>query len=424
MTRFARLSAAFALFVGLLDCWPSIGGDVSTDDAAQQEASYARAVIIQSVELPCRDADGIALGDLTGNGKLDILASEGKHGTTVWFEQGDDWKQWRKHFIHAIENPRGEIEGNALGDFAGDGKLEAISLNQPRGEIYLHQQDGDPRRPWKTAVIQTNRPFLQDALVTDIDGDGRVDLVYTWEGRAAGEGGVHWLKLVGSNPLDPDHWRDHVMTQHESAWWLAPRLLDIAGDGKATDIVFTARHLLQRNRGSRPGLFWMQPADDVTAPWIVHSIDESLPHPLHVDIGDLSGAGHGLDLVVSGFATDTIYWYDFSNAWKRHELKLPKVNGVDPNTVWNVKTIPVGGQRDAILAPVIRGKRGGLLLFQFHRDAYRPHLLRQLDYGHPMDDRILLHDVSGDGSPEVFVPDSGPGIDRLHIFQLGEQPAS
>lgn len=58
--------------------------------------------IADSVALPCRDADGIALGDLTGNGKLDILASEGKHGTTVWFEQGDNWKSWTRHEIHTM----------------------------------------------------------------------------------------------------------------------------------------------------------------------------------------------------------------------------------------------------------------------------------------------------------------------------------
>lgn len=407
-------------FCWMIGCWAAIAATFATTSAEE-----GRPTIVEAVELPVRDADGVVLADLTGNGKIDILASEGKHGVTVWFEQGEDWKTWTKHPIHTFETKPCEIEGNALGDFNGNGRLEAISLDQPGGKIYLHQHDGDPRSPWQTAVIQADRPLVQDTLVADIDGDGRVDLVYTWEGRARGAGGVHWLKLVGDDPLDPEHWRDHVMTQHESAWWLGPRQADLSGNGEATDIVFTARNLRSRNPGARPGLFWMTPGADVTQPWTVHTIDDTLPHPLHVDMGNFSGAGHGLDLVVSGFNTQIIYWFAYSDNWKRHELQVPRVNGVQPDRVWNVKAIPLGrapeGKRDAIFAPLNRGNRGAVLWYEFDDQRYQPHVLRLLDYGHPMDDDILLHDVTGDGQLEAFVPDSGPGVNKLHIFRFGRE---
>jgi hypothetical protein len=377
-------------------------------------------VIIESVELPVRDADGIALGDITGNGKIDILASEGSHGTTVWFEQGNSWKDWTLHHIHAIENTPHEIEGNALGDFDGDGRLEAISLNQPDGDIYLHKYRGDPRNSWQTSIIQSNIPLLQDAMITDIDGDGRPDLVYTWEGRNEGEGGVHWLKLTGEDALNPEHWDEYIMATHESAWWLGPRTVDLSGNGDATDIVFTARHLISRNPGSKPGLYWLEPAEDVTDTWILHTIDTAIPHPLHVDMGDLSGLGHGKDLVVSGFDTDIIYWYDFSEGWERHELEVPAINGFEPNRVWNVKTIRLGGPREGILAPVVEQgpNEGALLYYEFANGQFEPHILRELDYTHPMDDRIMLFDLTGDGQAEIFIPDSGPDIDTLHILRM------
>lgn len=271
---------------------------------------YLKPYIVESVELPVRDADGIAIGDITRNGKIDILTSEGGAGTTIWFEQGETWRDWTKHHIHTITG-NNEIEGNALADFNGDGWYEAISLDQNNGNIYLHKHHGDPRGSWSSAVIRSGRPLVQYAMVTDIDSDGRPDLVYTWEGRSKGQGGVHWLKLTGNDPLNPEHWRDHVMVTHESAWWMVPQRVDLSGNGRADDIVFSARHTTSRNPASRPGVFWLEPASDVTQPWIHHVIDETLPHPVQVDMGDLSGEGHGLDLAV-GTISDKIYWFEYS----------------------------------------------------------------------------------------------------------------
>ncbi|MFP4365684.1 MAG: FG-GAP repeat domain-containing protein [Bacteroidales bacterium] len=415
---FIHLSTALIITTLAATSW--LYDRTGTENSHIQPVSYKPVIISESVKLPVRDADGIALGDITGNGKMDILTSEGDYGSVIWFEQGKTWKDWTMHHIYTIENLPNEIEGNALGDFNGDGWYEAISLGQDKGDIFLHKHGGDPRGEWQTSVIQAERQMLQDAMITDIDGDGRPDIVYTWEGRQKGHGGVHWLKLTGNDPLNPDHWQDYIMAKHESAWWLAPRRADFSGNGKAEDIVFTARRLLNRNPGAKPGLFWMEPAEDVTEIWKVHPIDESIPHPLHVDMGDLSGEGHGLDLVVGGFDTRLIYWYEYSKGWERHELELPAVNGVEPDLVWNVKTIRLGSGRESIIAPVTkRGiNKGALVFYDFTDGNFQPLNLRNINYNHPMDDRIELFDITGDGQAEVFIPDSGPQVDLLHILQL------
>jgi hypothetical protein len=398
-----------------------------TGQTAHDHLDYMIPSILETVELNVKNADGIALADINGNGKVDILTSEGSFGTVLWFEQGNSWKDWTKHFIYQIDESA-EIEGNALGDFNGDGWYEAVSLDQPNGNIYLHKHSGDPRSEWQTVIIQGNRPYLQDAMITDIDGDGRSDLLYTWEGDAKGRGGINWLKLTGVNPLDADKWEDHVIVTHESAWWLAPRRIDISGNGDPTDIIFTARHMPNRNQGSKPGLFWLEPTSDVTEIWKVHTIDTTLSHPLQVDLGDLSGEGHGWDLVVASIS-DMIYWYEFNADWKRHVLEVPVINGQQPDRVWNIKTVSLNGGRDGILAPVIRqeARQGALIFYDFVYDRYRPIILRDIKYAHPMDDRMLLHDVTGDGKYEIFIPDSGiiqgsnSNVNLLHIMRMGKR---
>lgn len=372
--------------------------------------------------LPCNDCDGLAMADLTGNGRVDLLMSNGKGGETFWYEQGDTPQNWTRHTIHTIDSPRREIEGNDLGDFNGDGRMEAVSLDQKNGVIYLHVQGDDPRGAWRTSAIVKDRPLLQASLVTDIDGDGRSDLVFTWEGDAKGRGGVHWLRLDGDDPLEPTHWSEHVMVVHESAWWLAARRVDLSGDGRDVEIVFSARNIKSRNPGARPGVFWLQPPADVTQTWTRHTIDDSLDHPLHVDLGDFSGDGHGKDVVVGGFNTEQVHWYRFADDWRRYSLQVPLVDGVQPDRVWNVKTARLGGTRDGILAPVCRGPRGALVYFEFTGERHEANVLRKIDYGHPMDDRILLHDIDGNGMEEAFLPDSGTGNSSFVWIRFQRRP--
>ncbi len=370
------------------------------------------------IELPCKDCDGVAVGDINNNGKIDILASSGDYGKVFWFEQGDTYTDWRKRPIYAMPAFSGEFEGNDLADFDDDGLLEAVSLDQPNGNILLHKQQQLDEDLWDTVVIQPNRPYVQASLITDYTGDGTLDMIYTWEGLAPGEGGVHLLQFTGEDVRNPEHWTDHVLMQHESAWWLARERRDWTGNGNETDIVYTARHLLRRNEGARPGLFLLEVDGDGDLSPTRHIIDDTLPHPLHVDFGDISGAGNGKDVAVGGFDTNILYWYAYADAWERHEIPLPEVNDVAPYRIWNVKTIPLPGNRDALLAPITDSQRGALVCFEFHDGEFHPNVLKLLDYRHPIDDRIILHDLSGNGIPEAIMPDSGVDADRQGINRL------
>ncbi len=154
-----------------------------------------RVVIARSLGLPCGDCDGIALGDINGNGRLDLLASSGKGGTTYWFEQGDAPWTWARHTIHEITQRPREVEGNELGDFNDDGRLEAISLDQPGGRVLLHRQGADPRQPWPTGAIRRERPRLKACVVALVGSQGGDDLDgrHGAERERLGHGEAHFL---------------------------------------------------------------------------------------------------------------------------------------------------------------------------------------------------------------------------------------
>lgn len=400
---------------------------VESANGSSAEAQFDFSLSIERiVNLPCGDCDGIALGDISGDGRFDILASNGSGGESFWFEHGGSRGPWERHLIHTLETRPREIEGNDLGDFDGDGRLEAISIDQPGGVIWLHKAGEDPRLPWRSAPLVSDRPFAQASLVTDIDGNGRPDLVYTWEGERPGRGGVHWLRFEGEDVLDPEHWHDYAMTQHESAWWLLRERIDLLGRGRPDQIVFTARNLRNRNQGARPGLFILSPPPgDPTQAWETHVVDDAVAHPLHVDFGDLNGDGLPRELVLGGFATQSVYWYEkVESEWIRHDIALPDpLNGESPQQVWNVKTYPLpGGGRDAILVPATGRSRGALLAYEYIEGRYRANPLMSLDYHHPMDDRIILADLDGAELPVALIPDSGTGVDYLRIVFFAVHP--
>lgn len=368
---------------------------------------------VASLSVP--DCDGLAAGDMDGDGDLDLLSSASQDGRVFWFEQRGSPRRWRRHEVYDAAYDAPKIEGNALGDFDGDGRLEGVSLDQRAARVLLHVRGDDPDRPWQTVALRTDRATLQDALVADLGEDGTPDLLYTWEGDRAGRGGIHRLTLTGTDPLSPSHWQDRALVTHESAWWLAPRLFDLNGSGLRRDLIYTARHHLGRNPGSRPGVFWLD-APDSNGPWRRHTIDDRLPHPLHVDAGQLTADGPPHDLVVGGFEVSRVYWYD-ADGWNRHSLDLPPIAGTRVGRVWNVETVPLPDQRrDAVLAIAEADGESAMVLFQWRGDHYEPTVLEHLPYGHAMEDRILCRDLLGDPMPELIIADSGGGQLRILRF--------
>jgi hypothetical protein len=371
--------------------------------------------VTEVASLPVPDCDGVALGDIDGDGTVDLLTSSGAEGGVFWFEQKNGPTDWQRHTIYGDAT---EIEGNDLVDVNGDGQLEALSMDQETGEILLHRPVNDPRAEWKTTAIQSGRLFVQASLATDVDGDDRPELVYTWEGTEAGTGGVHWLDYEGGPVHEADSWTDHRMIVHESAWWLAPRRVDVNGDGLAREILYTARNLKNRNPEAEPGLFWIEPGRDSTTRWQRHAIDTTLSHPLHVDVGQFSADESNRDVVVGGFETETLSYYTGADSWQRHDLDVPTLNEKPFNDMWNVKALPLSDKkRDAMLAVLSRSSKSAMVLYYPHDDQYRRRVLKRMSYTHPMDDRLVLRDLTGDDRPEMIVPDSGGGTLSIYRFE-------
>ena len=129
-----------------------------------------------------------ALGDLTGNGDLDLVLGTWRGELLIYTNDGlddDGIPQFVKDDTHALETPRGNTSIPSLVDLNGNGLLDIVT-GASNGRVYLFQNEGTAEAP--TFALQ------EDAFDTvkldrrsapafhDVDGNGTLDLVLGSEG--------------------------------------------------------------------------------------------------------------------------------------------------------------------------------------------------------------------------------------------------
>ena len=123
----------------------------------------------------------LALGDLNGDGELDLaIASHDSYG--VWLLFGDGLG----YFALATNSPivmkdgqHPHTHGLELGDLNGDGKLDLITVNNEDSDLSLAFGDGRGRfvRSSSSSLAVGRSPY--PLAVGDLNADGRLDIVST-----------------------------------------------------------------------------------------------------------------------------------------------------------------------------------------------------------------------------------------------------
>jgi hypothetical protein len=192
---------------------------------------------------------GLAMGDLNGDGKPDLVtANNADNDVAVVFGDG------RGDFTRAAGSPFAVGPSPypfALGDVNADSHLDIVASSTAPSSRALTLLFGDGQGGfWRNDIaLRTVRPWF--VVIGDVNGDGKRDLVTTHAERSEltvllGDGGSSFIEASDS-PFDLGH----------SAWRVA--IVEVNGDGKA-DVVVAAdkgvRVMLGDGRGgfkSAPG---------------------------------------------------------------------------------------------------------------------------------------------------------------------------
>lgn len=144
-----------------------------------------------------RDARGIDIADLTGDGRADIVATGGEQMQMILFEQPATGPQrawdWDSHVMVTFETY--EPRDVKVFDLDNDGELEVVAAGT-NGGVRYGEPTGNPQDPWQLFIVLTFNPPGEVGWLGygDVDGDGDLDLVTVVAGEDDNASRISWIR--------------------------------------------------------------------------------------------------------------------------------------------------------------------------------------------------------------------------------------
>jgi hypothetical protein len=251
-------------------------------------ATQNRFGVASFVDFSASGPIGVDVGDIDGDGHLDIAVASTLGSSIFWYEHnGAASPNFTRRTVAAGLQGASSV---TIVDLDGDGDNDILSTARTGARVTWHENLGGSPPTFATRTIDDALAGATDVEVADMDGDGDLDIVAS--GQTTGE--ARWYER---EPGLPATFTQHqILTSGGGAYALA--LGDLNDDG-AIDIVVAERSsnevTMLRNDGA---------AD----PAFIEAQIAAQPTPTALDIVDLDGDGD-LDVLAVSLQAGVAAWY-------------------------------------------------------------------------------------------------------------------
>lgn len=345
---------------------------------------------------------GIAVGDIDGDGDLDITAADALPNNSLYWYENTGEREFTKHLIQQEDPER--LERHALADIDKDGHLDVVIVKNLFGDVLWFKNSGSPRDDelWKRHLVAEKKLVgAYDVAVGDFDGDNDLDIAASsW--RLSNN--FVWFEN-NSRPASGE-WKMRVIDESVKETRMI-RAADMDMDGDL-DLVGTAR--------VEPLVAWYEnPGTLASEPWKKHVIDATSPMPIHGQVVDLDKDGDP-DVVLClgmGFSDDPrqeqLAWYENSGdprkgGWKKHTIRTGLVGAFEATTA----DFDKDGDLDIVMTTWNKDNQseagrqmGGLLLFENPGMPSGDWRMQTLRKNWSRANIVVTADIDGDGWTDI-----------------------
>jgi len=379
------------------------------------------------IDIELSGADGGRLLDVDDDGDLDLSVGWEESGVTrIYLNPGyagvvtDPWP-----YID-VGNASG-VEDAVMGDLDGDGRVDVVSARDGGKRVTVHfaPTSGDYTDPlgWTTMSFPapaSGAPAWMYSVLMDVDEDGDLDIVAGGKGNNAV---IRWFEAPTGDRRNLSSWPMHDLGG--VGWLMSLFSHDMDGDGDL-DLMLSDRKIGDADlRGAR----WLEnpgTSEDQTLAWTNHYIyhpDDGATEVMFLDLVDLDGDGL-VDVVVPLSNGNRLRWFhrlDSSGLnWVEYLIDFPSGVGQRAKSI-RAGDLDNDGNLDLVLSTGEGGtSTSGVIWLEPTSGVFAPiwteHEISGLD-GIKFDDSQLI-DLDGDGDLDVIntEEDFGSGSKGLGVI--------